>query len=203
MPHKLRMVLLVIIASLIGVCFLISASYAYFTINPIIVSSKVILPKNGDVVALFEKKALKLSGDFAKPISDINAFVDANHLNRLFISNNKNEKMVYRIYLVPTTNSKIPNEMIKYAIYDLKNERPAYGTSLAMTTQEISNNQQVLITKMGYTPTNYAYQLADKFTILPGETTTLDLYLWVGTSELVTDYDSKGIFEGVILIISE
>ena len=203
MPQKLRMTLLTVIAVLIGFCCLVSVSYAYYAINPIIVSSKVTLPRTGTVVALFEKKALRLAGEYAKPISDLNALSFATHQNRIFITNNTDKRATYKVYLVPTKNSTVPIETMKYVIHDTKNEKPAYGTAVALSSDVVNSERQVLITKNGYTPGEHAYLLGDSFMTFPNKTTALDLYLWVGTNEVVANATKDGIFEGVILIVKE
>ena len=116
MFQKLRMIILTVIAGLIGICCLVSVSYAYYTVNPIIISAKEVLSENDLSVVLFDNKPISIFGEFALPISDINAIYSAKQLNRLKLINETGVDTKFKLYIVPTNNSNIPDGLIKYSI---------------------------------------------------------------------------------------
>lgn len=197
---KLRKFLLIFIGALLGICFYISISYAYYTGNISIAGSTgANIQADGDVV-LIDTTAITLTGDKSAPISDAKALSSTNYRNQIQIRNDKKASASVNVYMVPVSASNMSVSAVKYVLYDSAGTKPTSGTALNSSTLTLTDAQKSLITAKGFTPTSTGYKLGT-FSIATNTTKTYNLYLWVNRNETGTHNATiNQRFEGVILI---
>ncbi|MBQ6840960.1 MAG: hypothetical protein IJO63_02440 [Bacilli bacterium] len=179
MTKEKRKITLSVISTLILICTIISASYAFYVIA---VSEKVDIATEVKIPAcasadLGSATKISLTGDNAAPISDLKALSSTTYRYAFTVTNNCSVTSNLVISVAPTTSSTMPMTALKYALVEQSADAPKHGSyfndAKALTAQivsEVKANANVTV--------DVGYEILST-TIAAGKTKSYYLYLWV------------------------
>ena len=194
MNDKLRDRILWVLFILIGICTLISVSYAYFVVsgaNNANLNISVSAPSCASI-DITSGTSINITGEYAAPISDAKALSSEVFRSSFTLKNGCNKEQSLSVLLVPSSSSTMNPKALKYVLIEQNSTLPKEGTLVTKEMELSANTQKELLSKYGQTyNVTTGYELTN-VSISANEEKSYYLYLWI-------DYDEGGLGNGITL----
>ena len=194
MNDKLRDRILWVLFILIGICTLISVSYAYFVVsgaNNANLNISVSAPSCASI-DITSGTSINITGEYAAPISDAKALSSDVFRSSFTLKNGCNKEQSLSVLLVPSNSSTMNPKALKYVLIEQNATLPNEGTLVTKEMELSANTQKELLSKYGQTyNVTTGYELTN-VSISSNEEKSYYLYLWI-------DYDEGGLGNGITL----
>ena len=194
MNDKLRDKILWVLFILIGICTLISVSYAYFVVsgaNNANLNISVSAPSCASI-DITSGTSINITGEYAAPISDAKALSSDVFRSSFTLKNGCNKEQSLSVLLVPSNSSTMNPKALKYVLIEQNSALPNEGTLVTKEMELSANTQKELLSKYGQTyNVTTGYELTN-VSISANEEKSYYLYLWI-------DYDEGGLGNGITL----
>ena len=194
MNDKLRDKILWVLFILIGICTLISVSYAYFVVsgaNNANLNISVSAPSCASI-DITSGTSINITGEYAAPISDAKALSSDVFRSSFTLKNGCNKEQRLSVLLVPSSSSTMNPKALKYVLIEQNSTLPNEGTLVTKEMELSANTQKELLSKYGQTyNVKTGYELTN-VSIASNEEKSYYLYLWI-------DYDEGGLGNGITL----
>ena len=194
MNDKLRDKILWVLFILIGICTLISVSYAYFVVsgaNNANLNISVSAPSCASI-DITSGTSINITGEYAAPVSDAKALSSDVFRSSFTLKNGCNKEQSLSVLLVPSNSSTMNPKALKYVLIEQNSALPNEGTLVTKEMELSANTQKELLSKYGQTyNVKTGYELTN-VSIASNEEKSYYLYLWI-------DYDEGGLGNGITL----
>ena len=194
MNDKLRDRILWVLFILIGICTLISVSYAYFVVsgaNNANLNISVSAPSCASI-DITSGTSINITGEYAAPVSDAKALSSDVFRSSFTLKNGCNKEQSLSVLLVPSNSSTMNPKALKYVLIEQNSALPNEGTLVTKEMELSANTQKELLSKYGQTyNVKTGYELTN-VSIASNEEKSYYLYLWI-------DYDEGGLGNGITL----
>ena len=194
MNDKLRDKILWVLFILIGICTLISVSYAYFVVsgaNNANLNISVSAPSCASI-DITSGTSINITGEYAAPISDAKALSSDVFRSSFTLKNGCNKEQSLSVLLVPSNSSTMNPKALKYVLIEQNATLPNEGTLVTKEMELSANTQKELLSKYGQTYNVKAGYELTNVSISANEEKSYYLYLWI-------DYDEGGLGNGITL----
>ena len=194
MNDKLRDRILWVLFILIGICTLISVSYAYFVVsgaNNANLNISVSAPSCASI-DITSGTSVNITGEYAAPISDAKALSSDVFRSSFTLKNGCDKEQSLSVLLVPSSSSTMNPKALKYVLIEQDASLPKEGTLVTKEMELSANTQKELLSKYGQTYNVKAGYELTNVSISSNEEKSYYLYLWI-------DYDEGGLGNGITL----
>ena len=179
----MRKKMLYLIIGLLGLCTIISVSYAYYTISPSSAQNISTVSSFTHCLSLTTSSTVNVTGDYAIPISDAKALSSDNYRIAFTIQNSCSSALEVKVAFAPGLTNTLPMAALKYAIYEQSGVKPNSGTYLS--TNEIPLADAVIADVAAKTADTVSsgYELSDTITLNAGSSKSYYVYTWIAEDE--------------------
>ena len=177
----MRKISLYIIVFLLGICTLLSVSYAYYAVYPNGADNIVTNVVLENPCIQFSSTTGSPSVDYQIPISDAKALSGTTYRKTLTIKNVCATNEEVKIFFAPSSTSTVPVTALKYAIHKSSETKPTAGSTFSTTFSFNSQTINDVATVTGETLSS-GYLMRTE-TISHGSTSTFYVYVWIDSAE--------------------